>query len=448
VSTSPSSVAAAKPDDSRVRAFGAVAAAVAGEHELPAILEIAAEQTRRVLGVSSVSISRWDLERGLLRTLINVGELAPDEERWPADEVYALSEFPAAHALLCRGEPHTTVVDDPDADEAERALLHSLGKSSSAAVPVVHAGVTWGELYVANGADVPALRPIDVEFLQAICFQLALAIGRAELFAELSAAAHRDGLTGLVNRRAFDERLDALDAHGDLRHVLLALGDLDGLKLRNDRDGHEAGDRALRLVGRVLAEVCGSDLVAARIGGDEFCIIMADSSESAARALVADVDARLVAADPTVTISWGIGVGDAETRGARAILQVADQRQYAAKRASLRSRGPSLPAQAPPRRGVRVPASASATGSDDRTAALLALLAEDGLALLDAWPGAGAEVRCAAIAELVAERVGGAASDDGLTRAAAAGVVELLRREACREDVGVAPPRRATSDPA
>jgi diguanylate cyclase (GGDEF)-like protein len=422
VSASQPSVVDREREDGRVRAFGVVAAAIAGEHELTAVLEIAAEQTRRVLGVSSVSISRWHLDEGRLRTLINVGDLGPGEQRWPADELYPLSDFPAAVALLTRGQPHVTVVDDPGADESERALLVSLGKTSSAAVPVIHGGVTWGELYVANGAHVPALRPVDVEFLQAICFQLALAIGRAQLFSQLSEAAYHDALTGLANRRAFDERLDELDAQGALNGLVLALGDLDGLKLRNDRDGHQAGDRALRLVGRVLREVCGPDVLAARLGGDEFCIVLSGGTHQTAEVLVTEAAARLQGADPTVTISWGIGAGSAETRASREVLQLADQRQYAAKRARPRSRADARRAPAPPRRSHRTGprASASAPAAHDR-------LAAEGLELLDAIGGQDPQRRGEAVAALIADRVG-----EGGAASAPAAVIELLLREAAR----------------
>lgn len=57
-----------------------------------------ADQTCAVLGVSSLSISRWEVEAGRLCTLINVGELAEREERWPQDETYAPADFPLAPA--------------------------------------------------------------------------------------------------------------------------------------------------------------------------------------------------------------------------------------------------------------------------------------------------------------------------------------------------------------
>ena len=90
---------AAQPE-SELRALIAVAAAVAAAHRLEDVLEVVAEETCRVVGASSVSISRWDREHDRVRTLINVGELGPGEERFPTDETYALADYPLAARLL------------------------------------------------------------------------------------------------------------------------------------------------------------------------------------------------------------------------------------------------------------------------------------------------------------------------------------------------------------
>ena len=69
-----------------------MAAAAAGAHDLEEVLEVAAEEARAAIGAASLSVSRWEREQGALRTIINVGELGPEEERYPATEVYLLHE--------------------------------------------------------------------------------------------------------------------------------------------------------------------------------------------------------------------------------------------------------------------------------------------------------------------------------------------------------------------
>jgi len=377
---------------SRLGALASVASAVSGAHELDEVLEIAADQILTALDVSSVSISRWHLEEGVLQTLINVGELGPGEERLPAYETYEIALFPLAYAMLSRGEPHVTSLADDNADEAERELLRELGKVACAAVPIVYEGATWGEIYVTSGAETPPLRPSDLAFLQEICAQLAQAIGRAERFSALLDAAYRDALTGIANRRAFDEHLaGSLDPDSDAG-VTLLLGDVDGLKGLNDGSGHAAGDAALRLVGTVLTKVCGPQARPARIGGDEFAVILDSGSVAAADALVAEITAALASVGAAVAVSWGAAHSDPPHRGVAELTRAADLAQYATKRRRVPRAGAPVAAD---RRAARVPSPVLAGHS------VLATLAA-GLELLDGLAAAPALERCVALADLVA----------------------------------------------
>ena len=255
-----------------------------------------------------------------------MGELAKCEERWPADETYALADFPSSAEALSRGRPYLCSI--ATARPAERDLLISLDKDSCAVVPIIHGGDTWGEMFAANGSERLPLRPVDVQFMEAICTQVALAIGRAELYSQLLTAANRDPLTGLANRRAFDERL----AQSIAGPVAVLLGDIDGLKALNDGGGHEAGDAALCAVGHVLAERDGPNALAARIGGDEFCLILEGASVEDGERVVSELTLRLGGGEPPVDVSWGVAVhagGDANE-----LLRAADAAQYAAKRRS------------------------------------------------------------------------------------------------------------------
>ena len=97
-------------------------------------------------------------------------------------------------------------------------------------------------------STLPVFSQRDIRFLQTIAGQVAAAVGRTELFAQMADLAFRDPLTGVGNRRALEERLElavreSLDAGSDLA-VLMC--DADNLKELNDADGHEAGDAALR----------------------------------------------------------------------------------------------------------------------------------------------------------------------------------------------------------
>ena len=243
---------AAGNDLRALRAVLKVSQAVLGARRFNDALEVIAEQTRAALGAASFSISRWERERGVLRTMINVGELGPGEERWPTDEEYPLADYRDVTELLGQGRPYVTTLDDDDIDPAVESLLRRLNKYSELAVPVMYEGAMWGELW-ATGADGRCFGPDDVRLLQAIAAQISVAIGNSELFSEVSRYAYQDPLTGLANRRRLDECLRELgDCEGD---PTLLVCDLDGFKEVNDREGHTAGDALLRGVAGVLSDV-------------------------------------------------------------------------------------------------------------------------------------------------------------------------------------------------
>lgn len=317
----------ARPE-AELRALIAVAGAVAAAHRLEDVLEVVAEETYRVVSASSVSISRWELDTGRVRTLINVGRLGPSEERTPADEVYDLPDFPGLGDLLAQGTPYVVSSADLDLSPADRRLLTTLGKRSYAAVPVRFDGRTWGMLDVFSGDDDPPFTWTHVPFLQAIAGQVGAAIGRAELFSRVNALAYSDPLTGLANRRALDDRLQALTEHGG--RVTIAFCDLDGLKQINDAGGHEAGDRAIRRAAGALEQAAAGGFVA-RIGGDEFCVLLPDGDARRARAVCEAAGRALEQGPASLRLSCGV----AERRhgeSAAELFRAADAAQYAAKR--------------------------------------------------------------------------------------------------------------------
>ena len=323
-----------------LRALITVAAAVAAAHGIEDVIETAAEEARRALDAGSLSISRIDEPAGVLRTLINVGSLAPGEERFPSEEVYELAEFPRVTQMLKRGEAHLSTIDDPDTHPAERALLQSLGKVSAVAVPIMFAGEMWGELYATREAGEEPFTDRDLRFLRTISGQVGAAIGRAELFTGMTELAFKDSLTGLANRRALDERLEAAVAEAVTRgHDLsLVLCDMDNLKQINDSDGHQAGDAALIRVADALrgAVHAASGGMVSRIGGDEFCILLPGFDAPRARKLTEEAMIELSAGRPRVTLSCGIASVGNGARRPGDLVRAADAAQYTAKRTGRR----------------------------------------------------------------------------------------------------------------
>ena len=108
---------------------------------------------------------------------------------------------------------------------------------------------------------------------------------------QLSEKATTDSLTQLANRRVFDERLHQTFAQvqREAGAVGLIMVDLDHFKSLNDAYGHQAGDEALRQVGRCLKTVCAETAVAARYGGEEFAVILANATAQTLRDMAEEI---------------------------------------------------------------------------------------------------------------------------------------------------------------
>lgn len=119
----------------------------------------------------------------------------------------------------------------------------------------------------------------------------AVALLQTHRLREARALARTDELTGIGNRRFFDEALARARRRG--RPLAAVYVDLDQLKKVNDTLGHRAGDEMLIRVARTLRRRCRSTDVVARLGGDEFVILLLDGDEAAAEALADNLAERL-----------------------------------------------------------------------------------------------------------------------------------------------------------
>lgn len=156
----------------------------------------------------------------------------------------------------------------------------------------------------------------------------------ASAFEQLWTAATTDGLTGLANARHFRALLSHELQQRRSEPLTLASLDLDGFKGVNDRDGHAAGDRALRGIAAGLRRVARRGDVVARLGGDEFAMLFIGSTLAQARALTARTLAHL---GPLLTeTGMGLSFGFAQVQAGdtpESLLERADQSMYRTKRA-------------------------------------------------------------------------------------------------------------------
>ncbi len=175
-------------------------------------------------------------------------------------------------------------------------------------------------------------------------FRFTVVSARQEkLLRELYESSTRDALTGLYNRRHFDDRTRAELAYAKRHHldVGFVMIDVDCFKRVNDTYGHAAGDVILKNVAATLARQLRAEDVIARVGGEEFAILLRGISTDGARRLAerlrVNVESLPILADGipiAVTISAGCSaLSETEDNSLKSLLSIADQRLYDAKRA-------------------------------------------------------------------------------------------------------------------
>lgn len=337
----------------RLRSLTALTQAIGRTGSLEDVLEVTADEARSALGAASLSITRIERDSASMRTIVNVGDLAPWEERRPAHEVYDLSTFPVASARLIDRAVHIQLADGSPGAPSEGRLLAALDKGSSVEVPIVIGGSTWGAVFATTAVGAPPFTMADAPFVTAIANVVGLAIQGTEQVEQLTRLAGEDPLTRLANRRLLEARLTSLlggTAAG--AEVGLLMLDVDGLKDVNDEFGHAEGDALLVRVADALSRVALTEpgVLPARLAGDEFCLVVPGDGAGIDE-LVGRLRARLGGGPPPQPrLSAGFAVVRAGEADTSELLRRADAAQYEAKRTGrpLVCLGPDSPSPAVP----------------------------------------------------------------------------------------------------
>lgn len=296
------------------------------------------ELVRRLTGLetSFVTAIDWTRQRQDVVLALNTGEITVAE-----GSTLPWSDSMCRWAFLS-GSPHSS---DVAADFPGSLGAEQLGMQTFVAVPVQQGDVILGTICGAS-RDRVHLSPDVLTSLELIAESLAFQLGtvverqhlrrRAE---DAEALALVDPLTGLANRRGFNARFEEELARSGRRGTpvaLLAL-DLDEFKVVNDAFGHAAGDIILATVGDVLQRTARVEDVVARVGGDEFVILLTPGDAPVADAVAARVAEEFRNACDLVGMPCTVSIGysTSETTELRSLLVAADDALYRAKAAKL-----------------------------------------------------------------------------------------------------------------
>jgi diguanylate cyclase (GGDEF)-like protein len=333
------------------------ARALSSETSVDRLRERVAEVLTELTGATEVHLVLRDDET-------RVWSLATPDGPVPVDDPTGARLLPYAAFRYAQRTGQPLLVADATADArfARDPYLIGVRACSLLVVPVLAAGHARAVLVLANTLSREAFTADRLDTVDLLAGQLAVSLENALLLesmerkvadrtAKLAAANEQlarlsmtDSLTGLANRRRFDEQLHAAWAQADTegRPLSLLMVDVDHFKLYNDRYGHVSGDDCLaRVAGALAAQVRWTDLLA-RYGGEEFAVVLPESGKADAAVLGERLCAAVAALElPHERSDHGrvtISVGMASLRPApggrpEELVEAADASLYEAKRA-------------------------------------------------------------------------------------------------------------------
>jgi diguanylate cyclase (GGDEF)-like protein len=294
----------------------------ASDLDLDAVMQLIASRGQELTGANAGVIEIADGDEMVYR--VTTGEATP----------FLGVRLKMATSLsgLCVKEGRVLHSDDTDDDpRVDAEACKRVNARSMLCVPLVHRDETIGVLKVYSPRP-NHFGESDVETLELLSDLIAAHMSHASLFAAEVHGGRHDALTGLLNRRAYEERLPVEIARASRYAwpLSLCLLDLDGFKKINDTLGHPSGDRALQQVAALLDESRLAD-DSFRIGGDEFALLMPKTCREDAELAAARVSQEITKigmSDGSLGASFGVAEGLEDP----ALLHaMADERLLAAK---------------------------------------------------------------------------------------------------------------------
>ena len=254
--------------------------AISSKRHAHDILFVFVEQIARIIPIDRCSIVRvWEEEaKGQV--------LVSHENENLRDCVIKLDKYPELAAAISTGEMLTIndVATHPLTQEVS-GMLQKAGIASLLVLPIVRRDKQVGTLILRAARRHGAFTLREISFFQIVTEAAANALERAHLFESIQVANERleqlaitDSLTGIYNRRYFHERFEHEFARATRYHIPFScvMFDIDDFKKINDTYGHQAGDQALQIIADRIKSCLRSADTVARVGGDEFIVVLGD----------------------------------------------------------------------------------------------------------------------------------------------------------------------------
>ncbi len=282
---------------------------------------LARELVHAIDRVSECTITIWHPDRDVLEVAsVYVRDAGASED--DRGDIYLLDDYPASRVVLRAADGYGVQrMTDPNIAPSVREKLIEWGWRTWIELPLVVNGSSVGLIEMADYTSARRWSQRDIDFCRTLAAQAAMAVRNAQLYEDLRNRVDKDSLTGVLNHRAFYERLEQELARAGRAgtHVAVIVVDLDDFKSLNDTRGHAAGDTALRQVAAAIRSTCRAVDIPGRLGGDEFALILPDVDT--------DLDALAARLLEAITAQAGqhasVGIAVAREPGASADRTVA-----------------------------------------------------------------------------------------------------------------------------
>src|SRR6266851_8904576 len=318
----------------------------ASESDPEQVLTDLLDEAVAVLGGHNGTLTRWDALRNAL---------VPVRNTVPTANEYTVIEVGAGVSGRAVEKRAPVILNDYQAQSGAETPAGKTGVRAAVAVPLLHEGRLLGALSVNTYDPARKFTAEDAEVLELLAGHASAVLANLERTVELAEAnrelrqardeaqrqALHDGLTGLPNRTLLRDRLQQalLIGDRDKTSVALLIMDLDRFKDVNDTLGHHTGDELLQQVGVRLRGLLRASDTVARMGGDEFAVVLpmaghADVAARVAQSLVKALEKPFTLAGHQVSVGSSVGIAMYPEHGTdvKTLMRHADVAMYIAKR--------------------------------------------------------------------------------------------------------------------
>jgi diguanylate cyclase (GGDEF)-like protein len=308
--------------------------------DIERIAEVCIKNIPNLVGVRFASLYMLDETNNMLH-------LYKHNHPFLINKIVSLNQNPPSPMVMAVRSKQLMLVGDIDTHKkpiirkSQRAFAENYKTNNCAIAPLICQDRVVGVLNLADKTSSNQFNSGDIALIELFSQLVGASIGNIKLFEKIQRQATTDGLTGLVNHKTFYEILEK-ELWRSRRYggqISLIMVDVDNLKKTNDTYGHRAGDKVIREISRKIKECIRQIDTAARYGGDEFAVILPNTSLGDAT-IVAQRMVNAVASSPAtwkrdlipLSISVGLGQYDADTNP-EDITSRSDQALYSAKQA-------------------------------------------------------------------------------------------------------------------